>query len=161
MCTGNKISYLVGVGLTFDALVKPEHLPNLYVLLRRHPNLSLVIDHGAKPDIANAQFKSWADNIELIANKTNAYCKLSGLLTEVADDPSYERVQPYMQHLLDCFGAKRLMWGSDWPVLEMVSDYTSWSDMVDIFLAQVSDQEQAAILGENAMRFYGITKNTS
>lgn len=147
---------LTELDLTFDALVKPQHLHNLYGLLRRHPNLAVVIDHGAKPDIANGVFQPWADDIETIATNTGAFCKLSGLLTETGNDPVYEKVQPYLQHLLDCFGPERLMWGSDWPVLELAADYHTWNDFTHQFLQDLGANEQLRILGGNARTFYGI-----
>ena len=147
---------LIELGLTFDALVKPQHLQYLYELLQRFPDLAVVIDHGAKPDIANGLFQPWADEIETIASHTGAYCKLSGLLTEAGDEPMYEKVHPYMQHLLDCFGAERLMWGSDWPVLELVSDYHSWNDMVKLFLHGLGENDRLRIMGGNAKSFYGL-----
>jgi L-fucono-1,5-lactonase len=147
---------LVDLGLTFDALVKPEHLPNLYTLLRRHPYLKVVIDHGAKPDIAKGKFQPWADKIKFIADNTNAYCKLSGLLTEAGEDASYEKLQPYMQHLLDCFGTERLMWGSDWPVLNLAADYQTWNDMTLQFLQDMNVDDQMRILDGNARVFYGL-----
>ena len=147
---------LIELDLTFDALVKPQHLQYLYDLLQRYPDLAVVIDHGAKPDIANGLFQPWADEIETIASHTGAYCKLSGLLTEAGDEPMYEKVHPYMQHLLDCFGAERLMWGSDWPVLELVSDYHSWNAMVKLFLNGLGENDRLRIMGGNAKNFYGL-----
>lgn len=147
---------LTDLGLSFDALVKPQHLANLYTLLRRHPQLAVVIDHGAKPDIANNVFQPWADEMEAIAANTGAYCKLSGLLTEAGEAPVYEKVQPYMQHLLDCFGAERLMWGSDWPVLELAADYRTWDDFSNRFLQNLSPNDRQKILGGNAKTFYRL-----
>lgn len=147
---------LAELGLTFDALVKPQHLQNLYSLLCRCPDLAIVIDHGAKPDIANNIFQPWADDMAAIAVGTRACCKLSGLLTEAGNEPRYEKIQPYMQHLLDCFGAERLMWGSDWPVLELVSDYHSWNHMVEQFLNDLDETDRLRIMGANARSFYGL-----
>ncbi len=147
---------LTELGLTFEALVKPQHLQNLYNLLQRHPHLPVVIDHGAKPDIANRVFQPWADDIETIATNTSAYCKLSGLLTEAGSNPVYEKVRPYLQHLLDCFGIERLMWGSDWPVLELTADYQTWDDFSTRLLQDLSADEQLRILGDNAKTFYGL-----
>ena len=147
---------LAELGLTFDALVKPQHLQNLYRLLCDHPRLAVVIDHGAKPDIANGIFQSWADDIETIAANTGACCKLSGLLTEAGNEPVYEKVQPYMQHLLDCFGAERLLWGSDWPVLELAANYDAWYSITNQFLQDLGGDDRLRILGGNAQTFYGL-----
>ena len=147
---------LTELNLTFDALVKPQHLQNLYTLLCRYPDLDVVINHGAKPDIANNVFQPWADEIATIAADTSAFCKLSGLLTEAGNEPVYEKVQPYVQHLLECFGAERLMWGSDWPVLELAADYQTWNDISNQFLRNLGMDERLKILGGNAKTFYGL-----
>ena len=147
---------LTELDLTFDALVKPQHLQPLYRLLCDHPDLAVVIDHGAKPDIANGVFQPWADDIETIAANTGAFCKLSGLLTEAGDQPVYETVYPYMRHLLDCFGAERLLWGSDWPVLELAAGYDAWNDITDRFLQDLNPEDRQRIRGGNAQTFYGL-----
>ena len=147
---------IASLDLAFDALVKPEHLDNLYTLLRRHPNLKVVIDHGAKPDIANNMFQPWAGRIQKLAVSTNACCKLSGLLTEAADDPGYDKVRPYMAHLLRCFGAGRLMWGSDWPVLQLAGDYSGWLALVHEFLSGLSEPEYDCVMGGTANTFYKL-----
>ena len=147
---------LAELDLSFDALVKTQHLQHLYDLLRRHPDLAVVIDHGAKPDIANGVFQPWADDIETIATNTGAFCKLSGLLTEAGAAFTYEKVEPYMRHLLRCFGTERLLWGSDWPVLELAADYDTWDDFTDQFLQDLNLEERQRILGSNAKAFYGL-----
>jgi L-fuconolactonase len=116
-------------GLTFDALVRPIHLPHILELARRYPKLRIVIDHGAKPDIAADVFSPWAENMAQIAEQTTAFCKLSGLLTEAGPRPDQNRIRRYVEHLLACFGPKRLLWGSDWPVLELAADYQTWHRM--------------------------------
>ena len=77
---------LIELDLTFDALVFPRHLKQLYELLQRYPELSCVIDHGAKPYIKDGKFDNWAANMSVLAKNTNALCKLSGLATEAAAD---------------------------------------------------------------------------
>ncbi len=142
--------------LCFDALVKPQHLPNLYTLLKRYPQLNVVIDHGAKPDIANNAFEKWSNDISRIANDTQAYCKLSGLITEAEPNTNFDQLSPYVKHLLDCFGPKRIMWGSDWPVINLASDYLSWVDACEGCFLHLSDDEQAAIWSESAINFYHL-----
>ena len=119
--------FLIAKELTFDALVLPQHLDALYILLKRHPALKVVIDHGAKPSILNNSSPEWFDKIASIASETSAFCKLSGLVTEAGVNPNFEQLAPYMEHLLVCFGSERLMWGSDWPVVETSSNYQSFT----------------------------------
>ncbi len=149
-------SALINMKLSFDALVKPQHLKTLHKLLLRHPELSVVIDHGAKPQIASGQFQDWAQQISLIANDTQALCKISGLITEAGKRENYNALEPYLDHLLNCFGADRLMWGSDWPVVNMASDYSSWLSFCEHYLSRLSPSEQDAIWSKTATRFYRI-----
>jgi L-fuconolactonase len=148
--------------LAFDALVRPVHLPRVRELARRHPTLRIVIDHGAKPDIAHGQWQPWADEIARVASETDALCKLSGLLTEAgarADDPA--ALEPWVRHLLDCFGPARLIWGSDWPVLELAGRYAPWWRLCGHFTAALSEAERQAIFGGNAIRFYRLEPDAS
>ena len=143
-------------GLVFDALVNAVHLPHIVTLARRYPDLRLVIDHAAKPDIAAGQWQPWADGIAQLAAETSAVCKLSGLLTEAGRQPAPGAVRRWADHVLACFGPERLLWGSDWPVLEFSSSYAQWYGETQQLLAHLSVPEQAAIMGGNARRLYQL-----
>jgi L-fuconolactonase len=143
-------------GLVFDALVKPLHLPRLLMLCRRHPQLQVVIDHGAKPDIANHAWQPWADDLQRLARETTAVCKLSGLLTEAGPRPPADATRRYGEHLLDAFGPQRVLWGSDWPVLELAACYGDWWLDVQRLLAPLPEPARAAVLGTNALRVYRL-----
>lgn len=148
---------MVRSGLVFDALVRPVHLPRVYELARRHPQLAIVIDHGAKPDIAAGGWEPWAMELAVIARETTVCCKLSGLLTESGDraaDPA--AIVPWIAYLLDCFGSKRLLWGSDWPVLELAGSYAAWWRLCREATADLADGQRAALFGGNARRVYGL-----
>jgi L-fuconolactonase len=147
---------LISKNLTFDALVLPHHLDALYTLIKRYPELKVVIDHGAKPGIENNSSPEWFDKLALIASQTSAYCKLSGLVTEAENDPHFDQLAPYMEHLLACFGPERLMWGSDWPVVETSSNYQSWLGQVDTFLQPLTSTEQQYIWAGTAKKFYQL-----
>lgn len=143
-------------GLVFDALVKPAHLPHLLTLALRYPDLRIVIDHAGKPDIAAGQWQPWADGMARLASQTGACCKLSGLLTEAGPRPAPGAARPWAAHVLACFGADRLVWGSDWPVLEMAGSYAQWWAETRQLLAHLSPQAQAAVMGGNARRLYRL-----
>jgi L-fuconolactonase len=143
------------LGLRFDALVKPQHLPNLARLLERHPRLPVVIDHGGKPDIAGGGFGGWAEDMARLA-QSGCCCKLSGLVTEAAPGWTDEALRPYVDHLLQCFGSERLMWGSDWPVVELAGGYAAWRTASLRLLEGLDESARAGVLGENARRFYGL-----
>ncbi len=143
-------------GLTFDALVRPHQLVTLAQLVDRHPDVPVVIDHGAKPDIATGQFRSWAEDIRAISQRPQVMCKLSGLLTEADDRTADADLAPYVEHLLDCFGPGRLMWGSDWPVLTLAGDYGGWLAQARRLLGGLDQDAQAQVFGRTTARFYGI-----
>jgi len=143
-------------GLVLDALVQPRHLPHLLTLAQRHPTLALVIDHAAKPDIAAGQWQPWADGMARLAAQTGALCKLSGLLTEAGPNPAPGAVAPWAAHVLACFGSGRVVWGSDWPVLELAGSYAQWWDETGRLLQQLGPQGRAAVLGGNARRLYRL-----
>lgn len=144
------------LGLTFDALVKPVHLDSLLTLLRRHPDLPTVIDHAAKPDIANGGNDRWRAQMRELAALDHCHCKLSGLVTEAGDDPQRAPIQRYMAFLLECFGAEKLMWGSDWPVLNLADDYLGWRAQSERFADQLPAADRARIFGGTATAFYGL-----
>lgn len=144
-------------GLVFDALIKPAHLAAVATLAGRYPNLPIVIDHGAKPHIGDAEtFFAWAQGISILADHPQISCKLSGLLTEAPAGADADDLNPYVDILLDRFGADRLIWGSDWPVLTLAGDYDGWSRMTDDLLAGLTDEAIAAIRGGNARRIYNL-----
>jgi L-fuconolactonase len=150
------LAALPQLGLRFDALVKPRELMPLLRALERQPDLAVVIDHCAKPDIAGDGWQPWADAIAAIARHTRAHCKLSGLVTEAGADWTVERLRRYTDHVLQCFGPERLLWGSDWPVVTLAATYEQWVEASDSLLAGLSRADAAAIRGDNARRFYGL-----
>lgn len=134
------IGALEKCGLCFDALVYTRHLPALRVFAQRHPALPIVIDHCAKPPIAANQFAPWSAEIAALAQLPNVWCKLSGLLTETAAHQSPTALRPYVEHAIAAFD-QRLMWGSDWPVLNLAGNYGEWLDLV----RDMSDLRGAAL----------------
>ena len=144
--------------LVFDALTRPLHLPNLKQLIDRHPNLNVVIDHGSKPEIENGVIEPWATQMAEIAAAGKASVKLSGLVTEAGSDWTVEALKPYVDHLLEHFGTKRMIWGSDWPVCTLASSYKKWHDSTNELLNGFSESEISNVLGHNAIRIYGLKK---
>lgn len=142
--------------LAFDALLKPAHLPPFQDFLRRYPNLRIVIDHGAKPAIAAGGFDPWARQMREIARDPRVSCKLSGLATEAASDWTEAQVRPYLDLLLEAFGPARLMWGSDWPVINLAGGYDRWREAALAFISRLSAAEQDAVLGGTAISFYRL-----
>ncbi len=150
------IEAMVAHNLRFDALVQPRHLPVLLSFMASYPALKVVIDHGAKPDIAGRVMQPWAEGMARLAKGTNAYCKLSGLATQAAADWQPNDLKPFVSFLLEAFSPDRVIWGSDWPVLNLASDYGGWDALTTELLRDFSDEERARIRGGNAAHFYGL-----
>ena len=144
------------LGLSFDALVRPQHLRSLLRRLERHPELKVVIDHAAKPAIAAGEFSSWSAALSAIAMNSSALCKLSGLVTEAGNAWSEARLAPYVEHIIETFGAHRVMWGSDWPVVNLTSSYADWHTAAHSLLANLSMSERRCVFGDTAAGFYAI-----
>ena len=142
---------MTAVGLVLDALVRPRHLPSLLRLALRHPDLAIMINHGAKP--GRDDFPFWSEQIDLLARLPNVSCKFSGLLTEVPPEAPAEALARIFAHLWNAFGAERLAWGSDWPVLELAGTYTGWADECRRLIPLAHHE---AVFETNARRIYGI-----
>ena len=140
--------------LIFDALVLPRHLPRLLRVVDRHPDLQFVLDHCAKPGLATGDIGGWKDDIAKLARRPNIVCKLSGLATEAAPGWQVADMRPAVDHVLASFGAERLLWGSDWPVVNLAGGYAKWLSAAETLLADLSDDERAGIFGLNAARIY-------
>ena len=143
-------------GLTFDALVYPKHLKNLLTVLDRHPDLRCVVDHCAKPHVRDGAFDDWAADMATVAADTAALCKLSGLATEAGPGWNADTLRPYIEHLIECFGPERMMWGSDWPVVTLAGPYAAWREASVQVLATLDESARDAIFGGTAVRFYGL-----
>jgi L-fuconolactonase len=144
-------SAIIDLDLTFDALGFPIHLDPFRRLFDRYPAMRTVIDHCMKPVIRDDQFEPWATQMATIARETPVFCKLSGIATEAKPGWNLKTLQPYAQHVISSFGPDRVMWGSDWPVLELNGSYGGWHDAATAIAG-----ENAKIFGETAARFYRI-----
>jgi L-fuconolactonase len=140
--------------LPYDLLLRPVHLPLLPELSDRLPRLRMVIDHIAKPPIAEGRLEGWAEDIERAAQNPQVYVKLSGMITEAGANWSAEQLKPFVQHVFDLFGPDRTIFGSDWPVCLMAG---SWKQTLAAFtqsLGPLPMEVRAKLLGETAARFY-------
>jgi len=147
---------MVAHGLRFDALVLPRHLPALLQMARAYPALPIVIDHAAKPPILDAAFGHWREDLALLAALPNVHCKLSGLVTEAKPAWRVDDLRPYVSHVLAVFGPQRVIWGSDWPVVDLAGGYSAWLAASEALLAHLSEEDRECIFGLNAQQFYGL-----
>lgn len=153
-----QLTAMVDTGLVFDALIRPAHLASIESLAARYPELTIVIDHAAKPMIGDpTRFDHWHAAIVSLGRHTKVHCKLSGLLTEAPPNADRSMLQPYVDALISSFGTSRLLWGSDWPVVLMAGGYARWLTITGDLLAALDHASIEAIRGGNACRVYKLT----
>jgi L-fuconolactonase len=158
------IRALRGTGLVYDLLISRHQLAECTRFVDRHPHQIFVLDHLAKPAIAARATEPWRAEITDLARRPHVFCKVSGLVTE-ADPSSWadvgamsKQLRSYFEVALEAFGPKRLMVGTDWPVLTVGCGYAQWWSTVEAWLAALNDEEQAAILGETAAQVYHLDR---
>jgi L-fuconolactonase len=149
------LNVISGEGLVFDALILSHQIGVIAQLAQRHPDLSIVLDHGAKPKLGNADAMSvWRKEMATLTALPNLCCKLSGLMTELPPGTNLDAVTQTIAALFDLFGPERLLWGSDWPVLMLASSYQDWFRHARDAVAARQPEAVAAIFGGNAARIY-------
>ncbi len=152
------VEVLPEFNLTYDILIYEKHLPVALEFVKRFPDHRFVLDHIAKPSIRERRIQPWEDGIRAIAERPNVWCKLSGMVTEADwDGWKPEDLAPYLEVVMQCFGSDRLMIGSDWPVCTLAGDYVTVVKVVLDAISARPGPEQAAILGGNAQKFYGLS----
>lgn len=144
--------------LAFDVVaVLPRHLEHVPVLAERHPGLRLVIDHLAKPPVKDRGWEPWAGLIARAAEHRNVYAKISGLNTAADWETwSADDLRPYVEHVLQAFGAERLMFGGDWPVAVLAGDYPKVWRETEKLLTEIDEGARARVLGATAAEFYRL-----
>jgi len=145
----------------FDALVKPQHLPALLQFVRAWPDLPVVIDHAAKPRLAEGWqgewAKDWRRHMSELAALPQVSCKFSGLVTELPPGSPDEALQPVWDALLQWFGPARILWGSDWPVLTLATGHAQWLGTSEKLIGSLSPAEQDLVWHGTARRVYGLS----
>jgi L-fuconolactonase len=144
-------------GLRYDLLVRPAQLPAAVEVTGDLPEVGFVLDHGGKPEMWSGELEPWSGLIAELASRPNVACKFSGLVTETGPQWSAERIAPYADRLLGCFGSERLMFGSDWPVCTLAASYAEVVALArDLLGAHLSETEVDDVFSRNATRFYGL-----
>jgi L-fuconolactonase len=151
------VALLAERGLVYDILVFPRHLPVAAEFVDALPDQPFVLDHLAKPAIADGALEPWATDLRELARRPQVSVKLSGLVTE-ADWSAWTPAQlvPYLDVALEAFGPRRILFGSDWPVCLLAADYGRVHDALTDWAERLSPTERDALFGGNALRVYGI-----
>jgi L-fuconolactonase len=144
-------------GLPFELCITADQLPEAIALVERCPETRFVLDHCGKPAIRHDAFERWAERLAVLALHDRVVCKISGLLTEArTDQRDADALRPYVEQARSCFGASRLLYGSDWPVARLGGGAERWRTIVDELTAEWPEAERHALFGENAARFYDL-----
>ncbi|MCG8508695.1 MAG: amidohydrolase family protein [Rhodospirillales bacterium] len=147
-------------GLAYDLLPRERELPACLKAVDAFPEMRFVVDHIAKPRMAEGIFEPWGERFKEIAKRPNVWCKLSGMVTE-ADWAAWtpDDLRPYVDFVMECFGEDRVMFGSDWPVCLLAADYAAVKNTLEELLKLDGREAKEKIFGANAMAFYGLTEN--
>lgn len=146
------------LGGHFELCVTHDQLDDVLALLHSAPDGAFVVNHGAKPSIKNNLQDPWRGKIAELARFENVSCKISGLFTEAdLTRQSFDSVRPFAEHLVECFGTRRILYGSDWPVCTLAARAELWMDFVQSFTADWSEPERDRFFYDNAMRLYRLS----
>lgn len=148
-----------GSGLIYDLLIVERQLEEAIRFVDRHPDQVFVLDHVAKPKIASGEIEPWRSRILDLSKRANVVCKISGMVTEDSWSRwTIESLRPYLDVVVEAFGPDRLMAGSDWPVCLVATSYGRWWRVLREYFAGFSEVERSQILGETAIKTYGLSR---
>lgn len=151
------IRSMLGTGLAYDLLILEHQLPQAIRFVDQHPNQIFVLDHLAKPNINGRMLEPWRTHIGDLARRPNVYCKLSGMVTEAAWDCwTCDDLRPHVEVVLEAFGPRRIMAGSDWPVCIVAATYGRWIAALETLLSALSAEEKERIFGGTAIEAYRL-----
>ncbi len=151
------IKALEGFNFTYDLLVYENQLKEAIEFVDKFPDQRIIVDHCAKPDIKNKSSNNWKSAMKEISKNKNAYCKLSGLITEANwNHWNEEDFYPYLDSVFEYFGIERLVFGSDWPVMLLSGNYKGWKSLLENYMATFSTPERNKVFMQNAIHFYNL-----
>lgn len=145
---------MAGHNLVLDGHARADLVPVMAEIADRHPTLKIVLNHAGKPQISSGNLSQWRTDLSALAQRPNVFCKLSGLLTEAGTRIDDEAIGEIVEHIASCFGADRVMWGSDWPVLNLASNYEMWIEQSERLIDRFFAGQQQGVWSENAQRIY-------
>ncbi len=150
----NGVRLLAKYDLSFELCAKHDQLPAAITLVKATPNIMHAVNHCGGPNIKDDEFEPWATHMKELAAFENVCCKVSGIVTTASENWTPEDLKPYILHLVETFGYDRLMFGSDWPVCTLTSDYHEWVEALFLAIDGASDAEKNRFFYQNALEFY-------
>lgn len=151
------VQLLEEFGLHFEICITYEQMANTIKMVEQCPGVTFNLNHIGKPDIKNQVLEPWKTDLRTLASFDNMTCKISGLVTE-ADHKAWVPgdLQPYIEHVLDCFGFDRVFYGGDWPVAYQATEYARWVNTLEEAVSGCSEQDMRQLFRENALAFYRL-----
>ena len=160
---GLQPQFILGVQLlaefdfTFDLCIRHEQMRSAAEMVKRIPEVTFVLDHFGKPDVRGKKREPWDKDLKALAALPNVVCKISGLTTEADwDHWRPEDLKFYFDHALECFGFKRLLIGSDWPMATLATSYQRWIETVQQLFSSAAEADQFQLFQTNAERIYRV-----
>jgi len=150
------IRHLPDYDLSFDLCVRADQLPIGQQLVERAPDVTFILDHCGVPDVTGTGLNPWRDDIRAIARLPNLNAKISGIVAYSGRDWTVDTIRPYVEHIIECFGWDRIVWGSDHPVVTQTGSLTRWVEATMDIIAGASPDEKARLLHRNAERIYKV-----
>lgn len=143
--------------LDFPIIDAHHQMANTIKLVQQCPEVSFILDHIGKPDIKNQVFDPWKQQLKTLSKFKNVGCKISGLATE-ADTQNWtdSDLRPYIDHVIECFGFDRIVYGGDWPVATLATDYPRWVETLYQTVEHCNHSEKSKLYRENAITFYNL-----
>ena len=154
----NNIRKIGNLGKTFDICYLPRQLKIALDLAQSCDNTIMILDHCGIPNIADNEIDSWREDLQALSKAPNVICKLSGLMAYCSPGKSsYEAIKPYVDHVLYCFGPYRIVWGGDWPVVDLGKGLPEWIRVTREILDPLSSEEATAIANGTAQSVYKVS----
>lgn len=152
------VRLLPDYGLHFEICIRHTQLANVLTFVKRCPEVRFILDHIAKPDIREHNFHPWKENLTALAQFPNVWCKISGVATE-ADPQNWtlDDVRPYIEHVIESFGFDRVLYGSDWPVAILATEYPRWVETLETVVQGCTAGEKRKLFRDNALSFYRLS----
>lgn len=150
------VKLLAKFNLSFELCAKHDQLSAAIELVKATPDVKHAVNHCGGPDIKGRQFEPWATHMRELAAFENVHCKVSGIVTTASDNWTPEELKPYIRHLVAAFGYERLMFGSDWPVCTLASEYHEWLEALLWAVDDASEAEKNSLFYQNALEFYSL-----
>lgn len=143
-------------GLSFDLCMLARQLPHAIALVDACPQVSFILDHCGVPDVKGRAFDPWQEHLRDLAERPNVACKISGLVAYAGPDWTVADLQPWVKHVIACFGWDRVVWGGDWPVCTLGAPLSRWVEATRELTAGASESERARLFHRNAERLYRL-----